>query len=210
MFALHEVGHDYDGAEVVSVPSWTVGQGEHWLLLGPSGSGKTTLLHLIGGLLRPTRGRIEVAGQRIDTLAPAELDRFRGAHIGVVFQRHHLLGALSVLDNLLAAQYLAGVGQSRARAMEVLDRLGIADRHAAMPHTLSQGQVQRVAIARAVINQPSLILADEPTASLDDANAAHVLDLFIEQARAHEATLLIATHDRRVRERITNCKELTR
>ena len=167
-------------------------------MLGRSGSGKTTLLHVLAGLLRPTEGRVVVAGEDLGALKGDALDRFRGRQIGIVFQEMHLLPTLTVEENLLLAPHMAGLPQDVDRAHEVLHSLDVGEKAQTYPHQLSVGQRQRVAIARAVMNRPRLLLADEPTSSLDDLRAEQVLDLLVQQAEAHEATLLIATHDRRI------------
>jgi putative ABC transport system ATP-binding protein len=173
-------------------------------VIGPSGSGKTTLLHVLAGILRPTAGSVSIAGQDLMGLKPAGLDRFRGLHIGIVLQRLHLVASLTVVKNLLLAQYLAGVPQDGARVREVLGSLGVADKADAYPHELSFGQAQRVAVARAVVNRPKLLLADEPTSNLDDARCAQAYGLLESQARACGATLVIATHDQRIKSRMRN------
>lgn len=204
MFAVRGLKHVYDGAPVLDVPHWEAAQGEHWLVTGPSGSGKTTLLHVLAGLLRPTAGSVTVSDQDLGALDAAALDRFRGSGIGIVLQRLHLVASLTVTQNLLLAQYLAGVPQDHARVREVLQSLDIADRALARPHELSFGQAQRVAVARAVVNRPRLLLADEPTSNLDDARCLQALDLLLAQAQACGATLVIATHDQRIRPRVRN------
>lgn len=187
---------------------WDAPQGAHWLVLGPSGSGKTTLLHILAGILKPSAGSVVVAGQDLAALSPSELDRFRGRTIGMVLQRLHLVPSLTVAENLLLAQYLAGLPQDRARVREVLERLEIADKARARPHELSFGQAQRVAVARAVVNRPLLLLADEPTSNLDDTRCAQAYGLLESQARACGATLVIATHDARIKARMSNRYEL--
>lgn len=204
MFALRELTHAYDGVAVLNVRHWEAAQGDHWLVTGPSGSGKTTLLHVLAGILRPAAGSVAVAGQDLGTLPAAALDRFRGRHIGIVLQRLHLVASLTVMQNLLLAQYLAGMPQDRARVAEVLAGLDIAEKTDARPHALSFGQAQRVAVARAVVNRPRLLLADEPTSNLDDTRCLQALDLLVSQARACGATLVIATHDQRIRPRVPN------
>jgi len=201
VLALKNVRHLYDGQEVLRLDRWSVAAGEHCLVLGPSGSGKTTLLHVLAGILTPSEGSVSVAGQDLDKLRGAELDRFRGRNIGIVFQRLHLISSLTVLGNLLLAQYLAGARQDIRGAHLLLAGLGLADKAYSRPHALSFGQVQRAAVARAVVNKPRLILADEPTSNLDDANAAAALDVLLTQAQSCNATLVIATHDRRIRDR---------
>jgi len=202
MFEVRDLRHAYDGTDVLRIDALGAAQGEHWIVLGPSGSGKSTLLHILAGLLRPTRGEVTVAGQRLNALKPAELDRFRGRHVGIVLQQLHLVPTLTVEKNVLLAQYLAGVAQERARVRDVLGSLDLAEKSHAYPHELSHGQAQRVAVARAVVNKPALLLADEPTSNLDDLRCLQALDLLVTQARACDATLLIATHDRRITERI--------
>jgi ABC-type lipoprotein export system ATPase subunit len=208
MLEIRDLKHAYNGTEVLSVPAWRAEQGAHWLILGPSGSGKTTLLHILAGILRPSSGSASVAGQELPALKPAALDRFRGRNIGLVLQRLHLIPSLSVMGNLLLAQYLAGLPQDRARAQETLAALDLRDKGEAHPHELSFGQAQRVAVARAMVNRPKLLLADEPTSNLDDARCVQALDLLQAQARACNATLVIATHDQRIRARIPHHFEL--
>jgi ABC-type lipoprotein export system ATPase subunit len=198
MILLEHVQHQYGQTVVLDLPSFKAEQSEHHLVLGRSGSGKTTLLHVLAGLLRPTEGRVVVAGEDLGALKGDALDRFRGRQIGIVFQEMHLLPTLTVEENLLLAPHMAGLPQDVDRAHEVLHSLDVGEKAQTYPHQLSVGQRQRVAIARAVMNQPRLLLADEPTSSLDDVRAEQVLDLLVQQAEAHEATLLIATHDRRI------------
>jgi ABC-type lipoprotein export system ATPase subunit len=208
MFTFRQVRHAYGGQEVLHFDDWSAAQGEHWLILGPSGSGKTTLLHILAGILTPSEGSVAIAGQDLNKLTSFARDRFRGRHIGVVFQRMHLISSLTVLDNLLLAQYLAGATQNVQGARELLGSLGLIDKVHSRPHTLSFGQTQRVAVARAVVNKPLLILADEPTSNLDDATAMAALDVLLAQARSCNATLVIATHDRRITARVENRLEL--
>jgi putative ABC transport system ATP-binding protein len=208
MFALRQLRHTYGGHEVLRFDDWSAAQGEHWLILGPSGSGKTTLLHILAGILTPSEGSVAIAGRDINKLTSFERDRFRGRHIGIVFQRLHLIASLTVLDNLLLAQYLAGATQNLEGARGLLASLGLTDKAHSRPHALSFGQSQRVAVARAVVNKPLLILADEPTSNLDDATAMAALDLLLLQARSCNATLVIATHDRRITARLENRIEL--
>lgn len=208
MFELQQITHRYDGSEVLRVDQWSAAQGAQWLLLGPSGSGKTTLLHILAGILRPTAGRALIAGQDVAALSAPEMDRFRGRNIGIVLQRLHLLPSLTVAENVQLAQYLAGLPQDAARVQEVLAGLDLADKAGMRPHALSHGQAQRAAIARAVVNRPRLLLADEPTSNLDDARCAQALDLLLAQAAACGATLVIATHDQRVKSRISNHYQL--
>jgi putative ABC transport system ATP-binding protein len=196
---LDGLARAYGARTVVAIPSWTVAAARHSLILGPSGSGKSTLLHLIAGLLRPSRGRVVVAGQDLAALSPAELDAFRGRTIGIVLQRLHLIPALTVRDNLRLARTLARLPPDPARIDALIGDLGLSTLAGARPSRLSEGEAQRVAIARAVVNQPALILADEPTSALDDANCERVLALLRAQAVTSGATLIIATHDARLK-----------
>ena len=196
------------GRTILSLPEWRLAPGEAALLLGPSGSGKTTLLHAVAGLIRPTAGSVTVDGVDVAALKPGAADRFRGRTIGFVFQTLRLVRALTVEQNLALALNLAGKPADRARISAALDRLGVADLASAKPQRLSVGEAQRCAIARAVVTQPRLILADEPTSALDDANADKAFVLLQEQAAAVGAGLVIATHDSRLKTRLTNRVEL--
>jgi len=199
VISVRGLAHRYGQQQALHLSEWKVAQGERWLVLGPSGCGKTTLLHALAGLIRPSEGRVEIAGQDLSSLSGSMLDRWRGATIGIVLQALHLVKHISVRDNLRLAQYLAHAPQDDARIADTLGALGVAEKSARRPSELSQGEQQRVAIARAVVNRPKLLLADEPTANLDDAAAAQVIDLLSEQAARHGATLVIATHDSRVK-----------
>lgn len=198
MFALEGIEHRFGPVAALRVGQWRVERGERWLLSGASGSGKSTLLNVLAGLLRPSAGKVMVAGQDLAQLEESALDRWRGRNIGYVPQRLHLIESLDVLDNLLLAQFLAGATVDRSIAVELLASLGIDRVASRKPQALSQGQAQRVAIARAVINRPALLLADEPTAALDDANARAAAALLSERAGAVGATLVVASHDGRI------------
>ena len=187
--------------EVLALEGFEAAAGEHWLVLGASGSGKTTFLNLVAGLLRPSEGAIEVDGQPLAGLEGAALDRWRGRSVGIVPQKLHLVSSLNVLQNLLLAPYLAGLPADEARAIGLLGNLDLKEKLEEKPHQLSHGQAQRVAIARAVMNRPKLLLADEPTSNLDDANCLLSLDLLQNQARECGATLIVATHDQRAKPR---------
>ena len=197
--SIRALRHDYGAGPVLDLPVLDLKPAEQILLVGPSGSGKSTLLHLIAGLLQPKRGEIKVAGQNLAQLSASQRDRFRGRHIGIVFQRLHLLPALTVLQNLLLAQRLVGAGSDAAQALDLLEQLGLAAFAERKPEQLSLGQAQRVAVARALLHQPRLLLVDEPTSSLDDAHAEATLRLLHQQAAACGASLLIVSHDQRLR-----------
>jgi len=208
MLEIRGLRHQYEGRTVLSVPSWDVLRGEASLVLGPSGSGKSTLLNAIAGLATPTEGTIRVAGEAMTGIAPAARDALRASRIGLVLQTLHLIGVVTVRENLRIAQRLAGLPPDDARIDEVLANLGIANLAGAKARQLSVGEAQRVAIARAVVNRPPLILADEPTSALDDANCEKALALLLDQAQATGATLVVATHDNRIRERFAKRLEL--
>lgn len=196
------------GKPILALLDWSVGQGEHTLLLGPSGCGKTTLLHLLAGLLTPTSGSIRIAGEALSAMESGARDRFRGGHIGLVYQALHLTASLSVRRNLELAAFMAGRKAQDAHIDRLLDALGMRDRQHDRPHQLSFGQKQRVAIARALVNRPALILADEPTSALDDAQCDAVMALLKEQAREHGATLIVATHDMRLKPHFSGILQL--
>ena len=204
MFDLQLIEHRYGAVIALRVDSWRAAAGEHWLLAGPSGSGKSTLLHILAGLLTPAGGRVVVGGTDLRSLRGAARDRWRGRTVGLVPQRLHLVGALDVRNNVRLAQYLAGLDVDDKRLGQLLAAVGVADLARRFPRELSQGQAQRVAIARAVVNRPALVLADEPTANLDDAHAAAALELLRAQAMANGATLVVASHDARVQPLLPN------
>jgi ABC-type lipoprotein export system ATPase subunit len=208
MISVSHLRYQYKGSPVLSFPDFTIAANETCLLLGESGCGKTTLLHLLGGLLRSQQGKVEVNGTDISALSETELDRFRGQHYGFIFQRNHLISALSVEKNLLMAPFLAGMKQDHHRVEEVLESLHIREKKKSAIRELSLGQAQRVAIARAILNKPSVILADEPTSALDDKNCDRVSELLLEVAEQNNSALIIATHDQRIKSKIKNVIQL--
>ena len=171
--------------------------GEFVALMGPSGCGKSTLLHLIGGVDRPTHGRVLVGGTVLETLSEAALAQFRRRRVGFVFQFFNLLPTLTVLENAALPLMLDGVSDrdAQVRALTLLARVGLQERAGHFPAELSGGEMQRVAVARAVISKPALILADEPTGSLDSENGTQVMDLLRDLNRELGVTILLATHD---------------
>ena len=183
--------------------SLVVGRGEFVAVVGRSGSGKTTLLNVVGGLDRDCQGRVVMDGREVARLRDRDLSAMRNRTMGFVFQAFHLLPNLTVLENVaLPASFGTGDGLANAtgRAMEALDRVGLADKAPARPTQLSAGERQRVAIARAVLNRPALLLCDEPTGNLDAATGRTVLEIFLELNRGDGTTLLVATHEDRVSE----------
>ncbi|UCF82124.1 MAG: ATP-binding cassette domain-containing protein, partial [Desulfobacteraceae bacterium] len=176
--------------------------GEIVLIMGPSGSGKTTLLSMLGGLLRPTEGNIEIDNDDITSLKESRLSEIRALKIGFIFQAFNLLDALSVEENILFPAQLraGGIPQARHRANKLIERLGLAHRRNTKPQKLSGGEKQRVAIARALINEPKLILADEPTGNLDSQTGQEVMMILYDIARDDECSVVLVTHDPRVEE----------
>ena len=203
MLSIRNVAHAF-GATELSYPDWQVAKGDHSVILGNSGSGKTTLLHLLGGLMPPKSGEILIDGQDMSHLSGGKLDRFRGQNIGIVFQRPHLVRSLTIEENLALSMMLGKSKIIQSRIEGLLDSLGILDLKNRKIHQISQGQAQRVSIARAVINSPKILLADEPTASLDDDSCSRVIELLKEQAKANDSTLIVATHDQRVKSEFEN------
>lgn len=198
MIHTTQLAYRYPNGPTLTFPDVDIAQGAVLLLNGPSGCGKSTWLALVAGLVAPTAGRLTVAGQNLNALKSVALDAWRSGAIGLLPQRLHLSAALSVRQNLALAQWAAGQPEDAARIHAALAAVGVQDLTARKPGQLSGGQAQRVALARAVLLQPQVLLADEPTASLDDAAAADAVGLLLSTAKAQNATLVIATHDARV------------
>ncbi len=198
MIHTRALRYAYPGGKTMAFPDVDVAQGAVLLLSGPSGCGKSTWLALVAALVKPTAGSLLVAGQPLDTIKSVAADAWRAGAIGFLPQRLHLSAALSVYQNLALAQWAAGQAEDAAHIHAALQALGVQDLASRKPGQLSGGQAQRVALARAVLLQPKVILADEPTASLDDAAAADAVGLLLATAKAQGATLVIATHDARV------------
>ena len=191
-----------------------VGAGEAVAVIGPSGSGKTTLLNMLGALDRPSGGSLSIGGHDITAYSPQEADRFRNRSLGFIFQQHHLLPQLTVLENVLVPR-LAGDWEEPAaattdRARDLLCKIGLEHRLGHLPWQLSGGEKLRVAVARALINRPRLVLADEPTGLLDPAASGQVADLLLELNRAEGVTLIVVTHNTSLARRIGRTLELVR
>jgi ABC-type lipoprotein export system ATPase subunit len=199
MLKTKSLKFSYTANDHLEFPDISCKAGEHWLMLGQSGSGKTTLLHLLAGLRRPKDGSVILNKTVVSELSASQLDRFRGKHIGIVFQESHFVRSLSVQENLALAQRLAGSKANPNRIHSILEQLNVAHKLHSKPDRLSVGEQQRVAIARAVINQPSIILADEPSSALDDMSTEKVIHLLKEQAASVNAILMIVTHDNRLK-----------
>jgi putative ABC transport system ATP-binding protein len=174
---------------------FTVRQGERLAIVGPSGSGKSTLIGLMAGLDQPTSGQILIDGTEITRLGEDALARLRGEKIGFVFQFFHLVPSLTAFENVLVPMEISGRKGAAARAKALLDEVGLADRGHHYPSQLSGGEQQRVAVARALSNEPSVVMADEPTGNLDSANGQHVIDLLFDVHARRGTTLVLVTHD---------------
>lgn len=201
MIRLHDVRKSYRQDERVvvacEVSDLAIAAGEQVALMGRSGSGKTTVLHILAGILKPDRGRVEVSGTELTALSEGARDRFRGRHIGMVYQTFNLLQPFTALENvLLGALFGRGAGgAAQRRALDLLERTGLGDRAGHRPGQLSVGQVQRVAICRALVNDPELILMDEPLGNQDQETGGQVLDMLLEIAREGGKTVVMVTHD---------------
>lgn len=208
MLAVCAVSHHYTNMQVLAAPDIELARDEHCALIGASGVGKTTLLHILAGILRPTSGDVTLAGEALYP-ARGRDDRWRASRVGVIPQKLHLLPSLSALDNVRLAQYFIGnTGGDSARTL--LGDFGLQARLHARPEKLSVGEQQRVAIARAIVNKPRLLLADEPTSSLDDTNCERSIELLFQAARMTGALLVVATHDARIRDRFVRHVHLSK
>jgi lipoprotein-releasing system ATP-binding protein len=204
MISTKNLRFSYGKGTDFNFPDITAPHGESLLITGGSGKGKTTLLHLLGGLQRPQSGDVIIDDTNIATLSEKNLDRFRGKNIGLVLQQSYFVASLSVLENVVLASWLANGKQATDKAKLLLEQLGLKDQIHKQPSQLSIGQQQRVSIARALINEPKLLLADEPTSSLDDENALTVADMLSGLAKQFGTALVIVTHDRRLKDRFLN------
>ena len=197
MIETKSLEFSYDNSFVFKFPNIKLKSNENLLVLGNSGIGKSTLLHNLAGILRPKSGSIKIFDQDISKLSELELDKFRGKNIGIIFQRSHFVNSLTVGENLELAQFLGR--NKKGNIKETLDNLKILDKINKKPKELSQGERQRASIALAIINSPKLILADEPTSSLDDTNCSNVIKILKEQALKYQAQLIVITHDSRLK-----------
>jgi ABC-type lipoprotein export system ATPase subunit len=206
LFESISLSYTHSGQKTMVFPDIKLQEKESCLILGKSGSGKTTFLNLLAGLLVPDTGQIQLAGTDLTQLKGQALDLLRGKEIGIVFQKAHLLAALTVKENLQLAHFFS---KKKGQHLDsLLAELGLASKADSSVLTLSEGEAQRVSIARALANEPKLILADEPTASLDDENAQNVIHLLQSQASKIGAVLIIVTHDHRVKFQIPHYIEI--
>lgn len=194
---------------VLAIKRFELATAEQVALVGESGGGKTTLLNVIAGITLPDSGRVEIDGVEITAMHEVVRDRFRAERIGFVFQTFNLLPAFSALENVLLGMSFSGGGVDRAHSRELLERVGLSPRMHHRPSQLSVGEQQRVAVARALANRPSLLLADEPTASVDRANQDNVLGLIREACIENEVSLLLVTHSREVASQFERIEQLS-
>jgi putative ABC transport system ATP-binding protein len=198
LLELKNITKMYGPLAALKEVTMNVQQGEHLAIMGPSGSGKTTLMNIIGAMDKPTTGEVILDGHDISRESEAALNIIRRDKIGLIFQQFHLVSYLSAVENVMVAQYYHSLPDEQ-EALEALARVGLAERAKHRPAQLSGGEQQRVCIARALINYPSLILADEPTGNLDEANERLVMDIF-KRLHAEGTTIIVVTHDPEVAE----------
>lgn len=206
---LTSVSKTYDPSqEVLRDVSMTVEPGEAVAVIGPSGCGKSTLLNIIGSLDKPTSGTVAFGDIGVDALSGAGLTAFHSRTVGFIFQDHHLLPQLTALENVVLPSLAAGGGDATQRAKELLDRVGLPDYAGSFPARMSGGERQRVGIARAMINEPALLLCDEPTGNLDQEAGENVVSLFLELAAEHAVTVVMVTHNAALAQECSRCLEL--
>ncbi|MBC8399456.1 MAG: ATP-binding cassette domain-containing protein [Flavobacteriales bacterium] len=207
MIITKEVEFNYDNQIFFKFQDIDLKSNENLLIIGNSGVGKTTLMHLLAGLLKSNSGSIKLFDKELSQLSSHQLDRFRKNNIGIVFQRPHFVNSLTVKENLQLAQYIANKNDNN-RIESILKNLNIFDKSNKKTNQLSQGEKQRASIALAIVNSPKLILADEPTSSLDDTNCSKVIKLLKKQAIDFGAQLIVITHDSRLKEHFIKSIEL--
>jgi ABC-type lipoprotein export system ATPase subunit len=205
-----------DGTQftVLKIPEFKLESGSQTGMKGKSGSGKTTFLNVISGILLPVQGKVEVDGTDVTKLSETQRDQFRGSHIGFIFQTFHLLSGFTAVENVVLGSVFAGdpneeTATTKQRACHLLEKVGLADRMHHRPSMLSSGEQQRVAIARSLMNKPKLILADEPTGSLDEKSGNEVLELIRSLASSSGASLLLVTHDPSVMAQFSHVVDLS-
>ena len=198
MIQIEKLSYQYPNQTSIEFQDFHLEDASPLLITGQSGSGKTTLLHLLAGILKLQHGEIKLNQIALSNLSDKEMDKFRGSEIGIIFQTPHFIKSLSVEENLIAANYFSGNSLNKSKALAIAERLNITSKLSKRTNNLSQGEKQRVSIARAVMNEPSIILADEPTSSLDDTNTEQVLNLLKSEAEKINAHLIVVTHDNRL------------
>lgn len=208
MLTVKSIKYSYDPNNTFEFPDFCLDSNEDLLILGDSGVGKTTFLNILGGLLLPQSGLITLNGTNYSDLSNKDLDKFRGKNIGVIFQSPYFVNNLNLMDNLLFSLFLSKNHQDKNVVIELLNQLGLNDKIYSKPNDLSQGEKQRASIALALVKKPNLILADEPTSSLDDNNCDLVVSLLKEQSQLNKCKLIIITHDARLKKHFKNSIKL--
>lgn len=208
MLQTSGIAHQYKGSQRFDFPDIKCSKQETLLILGKSGVGKSTLLHILAGILKPQNGNVLIGDTSIYKLNGNALDKFRGQNVGLIFQKPHFVQSISAIENLLLTQKMAGENIDQAKAKTLLDKLNIGKQMHSKTFKMSQGEQQRLSIARALINSPKIILADEPTSALDDTNCKVVVELLEQQAKEANASLILVTHDNRLKSIFSNYIEL--
>ncbi|SEJ69177.1 putative ABC transport system ATP-binding protein [Dyadobacter sp. SG02] len=204
MISSNQLRFSYSAQKKFNFPDIHCNDKETLLILGQSGRGKTTLLHLLALLLTPESGDVVIAGKSVKNLTPQEITATRAKNIGIIYQRPHFVSSLSVMDNILLSNYLANQKEDRQKARHLAEELGFAEHLSKKTNQLSQGEQQRVSIARSLMNNPNIILADEPTSNLDDDNCHRVIQLLKKQSAQISASLVVVTHDQRLKDEFPN------
>ena len=208
MLAAKSIKYSYNSNNSFEFPDFCLESTEDLLILGDSGVGKTTFLNILGGLLLPQSGSITLNGTNYSDLSSKDLDKFRGKNIGIIFQSPYFVNNLNLMDNLLFSLFLSKNNQDKNVVIELLNQVGLKDKIYSKPNDLSQGEKQRASIALALVKKPNLILADEPTSSLDDNNCDLVVSLLKEQSQLSKCKLIIITHDARLKKHFKNSIKL--
>ena len=208
MLAAKSIKYSYNSNNTFEFPDFCLESTEDLLIIGDSGVGKTTFLNILGGLLLPQSGSITLNGTNYSDLSSKDLDKFRGKNIGIIFQSPYFVNNLNLMDNLLFSLFLSKNHQDKNVVIELLNQVGLKDKIYSKPNDLSQGEKQRASIALALVKKPNLILADEPTSSLDDNNCDLVVSLLKEQSQLSKCKLIIITHDARLKKHFKNSIKL--
>jgi len=199
MLKSNSIQFTYNGEKKFNFPDLNINSGESLLVLGESGVGKTTFIQILAGLLKPSSGSLELNSINYSSLSSKKMDEFRGKNIGMIFQSPHFVRNISIIENLLLSLHLSNQKLDKEYVEDILNQIGLVEKMNSLPDELSQGEQQRAAIALAVIKNPDLILADEPTSSLDDTNCQKIISLLKEQSASKNAKLIIITHDNRLK-----------
>ncbi len=208
MLTAKSIKYSYNSNNKFEFPDFCLESTEDLLIIGDSGVGKTTFLNILGGLLSPQSGSITLNGTNYSDLSNKDLDKFRGKNIGIIFQSPYFVNNLNLIDNLLFSLFLSKNQQDKNVVIELLNQVGLNDKIYSKPNDLSQGEKQRASIALALVKKPNLILADEPTSSLDDNNCDLVVSLLKEQSQLNKCKLIIITHDARLKKHFKNSIKL--